>query len=159
MFSFILVLVNTCTSDHLFYIYIYILLYIFIFLFFIFVVIDKQTDVRSLDSTTTEGNDVILRCSFAEDLYEVSLWITDDGVIVLPLTRTNTALGMYSHIYLKLRFWLGDTHLEGAGNRWTKLWVNNKTAYLLKQWKHWTEWRVKLIKQKKRWNEIIKHKS
>ena len=66
-----------------------------IFIFSIlFAVIDKQTDVRSLDSTSSEGNDVILRCSFAQDLYDVSLWITDDGVIVLPLTRTNTALGM-----------------------------------------------------------------
>ena len=80
---------NTCASDVLFIYFLYIL----------FAVIDKQTDVKSLDSTSSEGNDAILRCVFAQDLYEVSLWITDDGLIVLPLTRTNTALGMASFGY------------------------------------------------------------
>jgi hypothetical protein len=65
-----------------------------IFSFLLFLVIDKPNDVRSLDSTAIEGNDVILHCVFPEELYSVSSWISDDGFIFLPLTTSNNALGM-----------------------------------------------------------------
>ncbi|XP_054158871.1 cell adhesion molecule DSCAM-like [Oppia nitens] len=57
-------------------------------------VIDKQpVDVRNVDSSVSMGSDVILHCHFVQHLYEVSLWISDDGLIILPVVKTNSALG------------------------------------------------------------------
>jgi len=46
-----------------------------------------------VDSTVIEGNDAILHCVYGEDIYRVSSWVSDDGLIFLPLTTSNNALG------------------------------------------------------------------
>ncbi|KAI2801677.1 hypothetical protein BLOT_009491, partial [Blomia tropicalis] len=48
--------------------------------------------VRSYDSSTTEGNDAILKCTANSELYRVVAWHTDDGDIYLPFDQQTNCL-------------------------------------------------------------------
>ena len=40
--------------------------------------------IHAYDTTVTDGNDALLKCTSTSDLYQVVAWITDDDDIILP---------------------------------------------------------------------------
>lgn len=57
--------------------------------------------VRAYDTTVTDGNDALLKCTANSELFHVVAWITDDEDIILPLKSSFNDIANY---YCKLIF-------------------------------------------------------